>query len=140
MSRAITMGLILLGMSATQVAADCTESDLRGRWRYFSIVHITNEEGVVVFSLAEACRFRVDSNARIRAADCEDDGGTGEREEFIDERIKLEDDCSFELNTALCDYIGQVASDQRTATGVAFCRFAEEGDAFDRAMFNLVKE
>jgi hypothetical protein len=24
----------------------------RGRWRYFSVVHITNEEGIVVFSLA----------------------------------------------------------------------------------------
>ena len=57
MSRAITMGLILLVVSATQVAADCTESDLQGRWRYFSIVHITNDEGVVVFSLAEACQF-----------------------------------------------------------------------------------
>lgn len=140
MSRAITMGLVLLVVSATQVAADCTESDLRGRWRYFSIVHITNEEGVVVFSLAEACRFRIDSNARITAADCDDDGGTGEREEFIDERINLEDDCSFELNTEICDYIGQAASDKRTATGVAFCRFATEGNPLDRAIFNLVKE
>jgi hypothetical protein len=140
MSRATTMGLILLVMSATQVAADCADSDLRGRWRYFSVVHITNAEGIVAFSLVEACRFRIDSNARITSAECDDDGGTGEREEFIDERIKVENDCSFELNTALCDYVGQLASDQRTATGVAFCRFAEEGDAFDRAMFNLVKE
>lgn len=140
MTWAITMGAILLVMSATQVAADCTESDLEGRWRYFSIVHITNDEGIVVFSLAEACRFRINSNARIRSADCDDDGGTGEREEFIDQRIKLEADCSFELNTELCDYIGQAASDKRTATGVAFCRFAPEGDQLDRAIFNLVKE
>jgi hypothetical protein len=140
MSRAITMGLILLVVSATQVAADCTRSDLEGRWRYFAIVHITNEEGIVVFSLAEACRFRIDSDARITSADCDDDGGTGERAEFIDERIKLENDCSFELNTEFCDYIGQAASDKRTATGVAFCRFAAEGDQLDRAMFNLIKE
>jgi hypothetical protein len=140
MSRALTIGLILLVVSATQVVADCTRSDLEGRWRYFAIVHITNDEGIVVFSLAEACRFRIDRNARITSADCDDDGGTGERAEFIDERINLEGDCSFELNTEFCDYIGQAASDKRTATGVAFCRFAAEGDQLDRAIFNLVKE
>jgi hypothetical protein len=140
MTWAIRMGAILLVMAATPVAADCADSDLQGRWRYFAIVHITNDEGVVVFSLAEACRFRIDRNARITSADCDDDAGTGEREEFIDERINLEDDCSFELNTEFCDYIGQAASDKRTATGVAFCRFAAEGNPLDRAIFNLVKE
>jgi hypothetical protein len=134
MRRAITIGAILLALSATEVAADCEAGDLEGQWRYFSVVNVTNEDGIVVFSFAEACRFGIDTKSQIESTDCDDDGGAGERESFMDQRIKLEDDCSFEINTEFCDYIGQVASDRRTAAGVAFC------GEFDRGTFNLVKE
>jgi hypothetical protein len=134
MRRAIMIGAILLAVSATQVAAECANGDLKGRWRYFSVTNVTNEDGIVVFAFAEACRFNINSRSRIASTDCDDDGGPGERESFMDQRIKLEDDCSFEINTEFCDYIGQVASDKETAAGVAFC------GEFDRAIFNLVRE
>jgi hypothetical protein len=134
MRRAITIGVILLALSATEVAAECANGDLKGRWRYFSVTNVTNEDGIVVFAFAEACRFGINSRSEITSTDCDDDGGPGERESFTDQRIKLEDDCSFEINTEFCDYVGQVGSDKETAAGVAFC------GAFDRAIFNLVKE
>jgi hypothetical protein len=134
MHRTLILIPILLIASMAQAAADCETSDLNGRWAYFDISSVANEDGVILFALTKDCRFTIE-DAIIEEVSC---GGGHDfpdelREEFLGVEIKLESNCRFEITGELCDYFGHIARDKVTGAGVAFC-----GD-FDRVSFDLIK-
>ena len=89
----------------------------------------------MIISVVENCRIRIDSRARIISTRCDDDfGATSDDRDLFERRVRVEENCYFEIRTPVCDYVGQFARDKRTASGVGFCFDV------DRLTFDLVKE